>query len=270
MRKLIFPVAFIGATTAIACSFQAGTGTRPSTTPQGGAAAMPTPQPAGTVSPGRRGVIIGKRGSSPAGTATATATPTSTAAPTSTTAPTTTAAPTSTAPSIPGAPPVVAAQTPFGGANPDPNGWQGLIYWLPAATQKLPADLATLQPSGILFTGFIDVSSRAFTDGFPGVDATRKENFAIRYETPLVVDNEGDYQFRLVSDDGAVFKIDGTLIVDNDGARAQAAEKTGPVHLVKGTHVATVDYFQSTGNVALQLYCKKLTDSADKICPTRL
>jgi hypothetical protein len=224
---------------------------------------MPTPTPQGTLTAARRGVIIGKRGTTPAATATTTA-----PSGTTTAAPTTTTAPTSTTPSIPGAPPVVSGQTAFGGPNPDPNGWQGLIYFLPPGTQKLP-DLGTLQPSGVLFTSFIDVSSRAF-DGFPGVDAAKREDFAIRYETPLVVDNEGDYQFRLVSDDGAVFKIDGTLIIDNDGARPQAAEKTGPVHLVKGTHVATVDYFQTTGNVALQLYCKKTTDSADKICPARL
>jgi hypothetical protein len=269
MRKLIVPVAFIGATTAIACSFQAGT-SNPNTTPQGGGnapAAVPTPQP-GTAAPGRKGVILGKRtgGLSPNATATATATPTST--PTSTAAPTTTTAPTSPIPGVPGVP-VVAAATPFGGPNPDPAGWKGNLYWLAPATQKIP-DLSTLQPNGLVFTNTLDVSSRAFTDGFPGVDAAKKENFAIRYEAPLVVDNPGDYEFRLSSDDGAIFRIDNTLIIDNDGARAAVAEKTGPVHLVAGTHVAQVDYFNTTGNVALQLFCKKKGENADKICPTRL
>ena len=29
------------------------------------------------------------------------------------------------------------------------------------------------------------------------------------------------------------------------------------VHLVAGTHLITVDYFQTTGNVALQVFCRK-------------
>jgi hypothetical protein len=38
---------------------------------------------------------------------------------------------------------------------------------------------------------------------------------------------------------------------------------------VKGTHVITVDYFQSTGQVALQLFCKK-AGGTESICPTKL
>ena len=57
-------------------------------------------------------------------------------------------------------------------------------------------------------------------------------------------------------------------IVDSDGPN-HAKEKAGPVHLVAGTHLVTVDYRQGTGNVALQLFCKK-AGGEHKICPTRL
>jgi hypothetical protein len=58
---------------------------------------------------------------------------------------------------------------------------------------------------------------------------------------------------------GAQLSFDGTLIVDDNGlAKGNAPhEASGPVHLVAATHAITVDYFQATGNVALQLFCTK-------------
>lgn len=266
MRKLILPVAFIGATTALACSFQVGTNTKtpqqPSAQGGGGAAPVPTPQPTPAQNPARRGVLLGKRtvpaGATPAGTATTPTTPAGTTTPTD-----------PPASELPLGVPVVASPTAFGGPTPDASGWKGNVYFIAAGSQKIP-DLNTATPSGLVFINQLDISSRAFAEGFPGIDPAKKENFAIRYEAPLVVENAGDYEFRLVADDGAILRIDGMVIVDNDGARTSSAEKKGPVHLVQGTHVAQVDYFNTTGNVALQLFCKKLTDTSDHICPTRL
>ena len=47
------------------------------------------------------------------------------------------------------------------------------------------------------------------------------------------------------------------------------AHKGAKILLVQGTHAITVDYFQSTGQVALQVFCKK-AGGAEQICPTRL
>ncbi len=147
-------------------------------------------------------------------------------------------------------------------------GYKGTIHWLPAGTTKLP-DLATMTANGFLFTKELNVAPQAFSGGFPGVDPQRNENFAIRYEGPLVVTAEADYDFRVVADDGAILSINGTPIVNNDGAKAAPAEQTGPVHLVVGTHLVTVDYMQTTGNVALQVFCKK-SGGEEKICPSQL
>jgi hypothetical protein len=163
---------------------------------------------------------------------------------------------------------VISGATPFGSGTVDATGFKGSIFFLDAGAKKLPA-LASLQPKGFLFTKEINVAPQAFSTGFPGIDPARKENFAIRYEAPLIVTTEADYDFRIVSDDGAVLLIDNTPIVDNDGARSAPAEKTGPVHLVPGTHLLTVDYLQTTGNVALQVFCKKANDT-EKVCPTQL
>jgi hypothetical protein len=261
MRKVIFPLAFVGATTLVACSFQmrAGSANQPATPAaqqqpaQPGQPAAPAPRPMTTLK--STGKVLGRRTSGPSGP---TPTPTSS---------NTTPAPTPTTPPAPSGAPVVAGATAFGSGTVDPSGFKGNIYWVPAGTTKVPA-LASMQPNGYLFTKEINVTPQAFT-GFPGVDPARKENFAIRYEAPLVVTAEADYDFRLVADDGAVLLIDGTPIVDNDGAKAAPAEKTGPVHLVAGTHVITVDYLQTAGNVALMLFCKKANDT-EKLCPTQL
>lgn len=264
MRKVIFPLAFIGASTLVACSFQMRAGTGPQTPPPGqpaqpgqptqpAATAVTTAPPTSTITGTRK---LGKRTTGPSGP---TPTPTST-----NTAP----APTPTTPPAPSGAPIVSGATVFGSGTVDSAGFKGNIYWVPAGTTKLPA-LASMQPNGYLFTKELNVAPQAFTTGFPGVDPARKENFAIRYEAPLVVTTEADYDFRIVADDGAVLLIDNTPIVDNDGARATAAEKSGPVHLVAGTHLITVDYLQTTGNVALQVFCKKANDT-EKVCPTQL
>jgi len=155
----------------------------------------------------------------------------------------------------------------FGSATADPNGFTGDLYVVPMGTTRLP-DLNTLTPVGTLYASTLNIHLRAMTGGFPGIDPYRNEYFAIRWEAPLVVDNEGDYTFRVASDDGSVVRIDDMVIVDNDGSNG-FTQRSGPVHLVRATHVLTIDYLQTTGKVALQLFCKRGSEP-ERICPTRL
>lgn len=260
MRKVIVPLAFVAVSSLVACSFQvrAGGGTNtptsPPPAPPAKTAATHTAAPATTST----GPIkhLGKR---PSGQATGpTPTPTST---TTQPLPIPTPPPSTTTP-------IVSAATIFGGATIDPTGYKGTIYWVDKTTTKLPA-LTSMKPAGFVFTKDLNVTAQSFPNGFPGVDATRREYFAIRYEAPLVVTTEADYDFRVVADDGAILQIDGTPIVDDDGVRAAPAEKSGPVHLIAGTHLITVDYLQTNGNVALQVFCKKANDT-ERVCPTQL
>jgi len=156
----------------------------------------------------------------------------------------------------------------FGSNTVDAAGFKGSIYWIPSGTAKLPT-LTSMTPDGYLFTHDLNIAPQTFTGGFPGLDSTHNSNFALRYEAPLVVSTEADYDFRVVADDGAILRIDNTTIVDNDGTKTASASKDGPVHLVAGTHSISVDYFQATGPVALQVYCKKVGDT-ERICPTSL
>jgi hypothetical protein len=261
MRKVLFPLAFVTATTAVACSFQMKAGSdpnNPSNTPPPQSTPANTPgQTAANPAAGATGKTLNKRKlPQPKPTTTSTAAPT----------------PTTTTPGGGAAPPpgvlVVNGPTPFGSGNPSASGWKGSISKIPAGSTKLPA-MASQQTIGYVYLNELNIGVRPFTEGFPGIDANLKENFAIRYEAPLVVSTEDDYEFKLAADDGAVLLIDGTPIVDNDG-KHDFKDVTGPVHLVTGTHVMTVDYFQTTGNVGLQLFCKKMGDATDKVCGNTL
>jgi hypothetical protein len=67
---------------------------------------------------------------------------------------------------------------------------------------------------------------------------------------------DGNYQFKLNSDDGAKLYIDGQLVIDNDGQHAPTA-KEASVYLTAGEHALTIDYFQGPRyQIALELYWK--------------
>lgn len=255
MRKLLVPFAFLASTTAIACSFQVSTNKPKEPTKKGATqvlAPVPTPKPktAAPLTLAKLGKLKRVPGVTPS------ATPS--------TSP-------STVPTVPNPLdniPTMTGTNAFGTGEVDPNGFAGSLYSIPAGTTKLP-DLGTLTTTGTLFASTLNTTPRAMSGGFPGIDANKNEHFAIRWEAALVVDNEADYTFRVSSDDGSKVSIDGLLIVDNDGGSNTVAEKSGPVHLIKGTHMLQVDYLQTTGNVALQLFCKRGSE-AEKICPTIL
>jgi len=143
-------------------------------------------------------------------------------------------------------------ETTFGLPTADSTSLKGDIYYIPEGTSSLP-DFSTLTPVGSIYTKVLNVTERSFDSGFPGV-TDRFEWFAIRYTGTFQVENEGEYNFRLVSDDGSRLFIDGNKIIDDDGVHpAQSA--TGSVFLSKGIHQIEVDYFQGPRYyVALQLF----------------
>lgn len=160
----------------------------------------------------------------------------------------------------------VSTPTVFGGGTNDV--WKGAVYWTPDNATAIPA-LDTIVPTGLLYAREINVAPQTFAGGFPGLDSTHLSDFAIRYEAALNVSAEADYDFRLVADDGAILKIDNTVIIDNNGVKTAPVSKEGPVHLVVGNHTISIDYFQTNGPVALQLFCKKVGE-AERVCPTSL
>jgi len=133
-----------------------------------------------------------------------------------------------------------------------PFGLRGLIYFIPPRTSALPA-FSTMDAVGAIYTPSLNVPPRAFQDGFPGV-TDRFEWFAIDYTGRFWIDPPGNYQFQLMSDDGAKLYIDGRPVADNDGIHPPR-QKIVTANLSGGIHRIRVSYFQGPKNfLALTLH----------------
>jgi hexosaminidase len=80
----------------------------------------------------------------------------------------------------------------------------------------------------------------------------RPESFALTFDGYVRVPADGLYDFRLESDDGAVLRIDGDVVVDRDGPQS-LAESSGQIGLAAGLHAISLKYFQDGGGKGLRL-----------------
>lgn len=163
--------------------------------------------------------------------------------------------------------PVILGSGVFGSDQETPSTLRGVIYFIPERTQRLP-ELSQFEPQGVFYTTEINVPTRPFREGFPGVNG-RYEWFALRYEGQFTVSTDGPYSFRLYSDDGSKLWIDNALVADNDGLHAQKSE-SGQVRLRPGAHTIRVDYYQGPGaNLTMQLFVTP-PSSPERLFNTRL
>jgi hypothetical protein len=122
-----------------------------------------------------------------------------------------------------------------------PSGLRGQIYKIKSRTRRLP-EFEKLKPTGTIYTSTLNVPTRSFDEGFPGV-TKRFEWFAIDYAGRFWIEKPGDYEFSLLSDDGAKLYIDDEVVIDNDGIHPPATVD-GSVTLGGGIHRIRVSYFQ--------------------------
>jgi hypothetical protein len=83
--------------------------------------------------------------------------------------------------------------------------------------------------------------------------AKRKDNFAMRLKGYVEVPANDVYTIKLRCNDGARVFIDGERVVDLDGQRFEARERTGRKGLKKGRHLIEIEYFQHEKRSLLQL-----------------
>ncbi len=79
------------------------------------------------------------------------------------------------------------------------------------------------------------------------------DEFGVVYNGNIMVEEEGDYIFYLVSNDGTKLYIDGRLVTDNSGQHGADNEKSGKIRLMKGAHPIRLDYFQAGGGMFLKV-----------------
>ncbi|MCC6510098.1 MAG: DUF1080 domain-containing protein, partial [Pirellulaceae bacterium] len=90
------------------------------------------------------------------------------------------------------------------------------------------------------------------TNGLDLSLATRKNNFAMRFDAYLPIDQAGEYTFYLGSDDGSRLLIDDQEVVKFDGVHPFAM-RTGKQQLSVGVHHLRVEYFEQGGEERLEL-----------------
>ncbi|HNQ22194.1 MAG TPA: alpha-L-fucosidase [Phycisphaerae bacterium] len=78
------------------------------------------------------------------------------------------------------------------------------------------------------------------------------EHFGFRYSGLVTVPQDGMYRFTVASDDGSRLYIGDTLVVDNDGLHSLQAT-AGEVPLAAGAHTIRVEFFERTGDDALEV-----------------
>jgi hypothetical protein len=128
----------------------------------------------------------------------------------------------------------------------------GTIYFLEPESTDKPV-FTGLQPVGRVGSNQLDIPSRSFDSGFPGI-TNRFEWFGIEYRGICQFTSGGTYGFRLESDDGARLYINETLVIQNDGIHPSQSV-SGKVTLTAGRHSVRLPYFQGPRTeIALRLF----------------
>lgn len=83
-------------------------------------------------------------------------------------------------------------------------------------------------------------------------DPGDRDNFSIRYTGFIQIDTPGSYTFYTTSDDGSKLYINGTQVVNNDGAHS-SRERSGNITLTTGLHDIQVLFFENGGGENLSV-----------------
>ncbi|AHM62947.1 hypothetical protein D770_23510 [Flammeovirgaceae bacterium 311] len=79
---------------------------------------------------------------------------------------------------------------------------------------------------------------------------TQSNYYAFMFDGKILIETAGTYTFYANSDDGSQLFINGSMVVNNDGAHA-AIEKSGSVYLEAGLHDIKVTYFEHISSETL-------------------
>ena len=82
----------------------------------------------------------------------------------------------------------------------------------------------------------------------------QKEFCGLMFEGLLQINKEGLYTFNLNSDDGSQLFINEKMIIDNNGMRDIAMEKSENVHLAEGHYAIRIMYYQHKGPSTLEVF----------------
>ena len=128
----------------------------------------------------------------------------------------------------------------IGFIDPEKNGLNFNYY--EGVWQKLPEfSKLSATKSGVVYTLGLDYIN------------PNKDEFGLVFTGNIKIENEGEYQFYLMSNDGSKLFIDEKLVITHDGLHGAETEKIGKIHLKKGMHPLKLEYFQAGGGLFLKL-----------------
>ncbi len=123
-------------------------------------------------------------------------------------------------------------------------------FWdsVPAGNSLLTGfPTTTPDATGYLTSYDVDAAALAFGGTAP------LDNFTVRFSSEIQITAAGTYTFTTGSDDGSVLRVNGAVVVSNDGAHS-FQERSGAIFLAPGRYVLTVDFFEVGGQEDLQVY----------------
>lgn len=129
----------------------------------------------------------------------------------------------------------------------DPSGVLAEAFTIDAAATKVP-DMSTLTPTALFIASTIDGSAATPLAGAP---ASVKAPIALRFTGSLNVTTAAEYLMCTNSSDGSQLLIEDTIVVDNDGVHATAAQVCELVNLEPGEYKLEVRSFHVTGPVLI-------------------
>jgi len=80
----------------------------------------------------------------------------------------------------------------------------------------------------------------------------KRDNFGIVIEGELPIKTAGKYRFKLASDDGSKLRVNGRVVIDNDGVHG-VVTKTGSIDLKPGKALVRIEFFEKGGGEHLSL-----------------
>jgi hypothetical protein len=131
----------------------------------------------------------------------------------------------------------------FGSVVPNVHEFCGDVFEFEKGLARLP-DFRSLDPVASVYTPALVVPDQNFsvTNGIPGVTSDT-DHFGIDYHADFWVRLAGNYQFQLMSDDGAELIVDDRTVIDLDGLHT-ARSALGRMNLAAGRHSIHVPYYQ--------------------------
>jgi len=123
------------------------------------------------------------------------------------------------------------------------------VYHVSGNIKQVPRLAASQTPNADWVVPTLDLMEGG---QFPALDAP----IVTHVHGYLNVPAQGNYAFRITSDDGSRLLIDNQVEIDHDGRHGATAKESGPVLLDAGTRTLLVEHFDSGGRRALKLEWK--------------